>query len=197
MGMPATFIGTAGCNCNLACPGCDSPYSWGQGTEMTTHEIFDEVKKYSTKNIVLTGGEPTLQEHGAVLCRMLQHNDYKISVQTNGTQWTSLLDSADHVLMDMKPKMSDLLFITDLDPDRDEVKVLAGDVRDLEFAHKVNKCASEYNLLTIIQVKNDFKNDTREDLIRKYDWLSRQEFLEPVRILPQLHTLIWGNKRGI
>ena len=169
---------------------CDSPYSWGQGTEMTIHEIFDEVKKYSTKNIVLTGGEPTLQEHGAVLCRMLQHNDYKISVQTNGTQWTSLLDSADHVLMDMKPKMSDLLFITDLDPDRDEVKVLAGDVRDLEFAHKVNKCASEYNLLTIIQVKNDFKNDTYKDLITKYKWLLRQEFLEPVRVLPDLYNLI-------
>ena len=192
IGEPSTFIRTAGSNLPETdiCISSDFPYPCGKGTEMEIHEIFYEIEKYSTKNIVLTGGEPTLQEHGAVLCRILQHNDYKVFLQTNGAQWTSLIETADHILMDMKPKISDLSFIDKLDPDRDEVKVLAGDVRDLEFAHKVNQCASEYNLLTIIQVKNDLKNDTHKDLITKYKWLLRQEFLEPVRVLPDLYNLI-------
>lgn len=176
---------------------CDSPYSWGDGTTMTIEEIITEVEKYPTKNIVITGGEPTIQEHGWILCYRLRNKNFIVSVQTNGTAINGLTGLCNHLLMDMKPGMSDLELIAMLDPERDEVKVLVGDPDDLEFAHKVNRLASENNILTIIQVKNDYKNDDRYELIERYKWLVTQEFLEPVRILPQLHTLIWGNKRGV
>lgn len=197
IGEPSTFIRTAGCNLAGKCIGCDSPYSFGIGKKMTIDEIIQEVEKYPTKNIVLTGGEPTMQEHAADLCYALHRRSFIISVQTNGTQWTQLLDICNHILMDMKPKFSDLSFINLLAPQRDEVKVLVGDESDLEFAHEINQRASENSVLTIVQVKNDFRNDRLEDLIAKYDWLSKQTFLDPVRILPQLHVLIWGNERGI
>ena len=70
MGEPSTFIRTAGCN--LRCPGCDSKYSWNKGTEMTVDEILREVKKYPTKNIVITGGEPTIQPNALDLCLELK-----------------------------------------------------------------------------------------------------------------------------
>lgn len=195
IGKPSTFIRTAGCN--LKCPGCDSPYSWGEGKTMTIEEIIIEVKKYDTKNIVITGGEPTLQEHGWELAYILHMEGYITSLQTNGTTMNNLTGMVNHVLMDMKPGLSDLSLIWMLDPERDEVKVLVGDVDDLEFAHEVNKRAAKNNILTIIQVKNNYQNDDRMNLIEKYKWLTDQKFLEPVRILPQLHVLIWGNKRGI
>lgn len=195
MGEPSTFIRTAGCN--LRCPGCDSKYSWNKGTEMTVDEILREVKKYPTKNIVITGGEPTIQPNALDLCLELQSYGYKVSVQTNGTNWTSLLLVADHVLMDAKPGHFTPYIIDYLSPEKDEIKVLVGDESDLDFAREVNNLASQRDVLTIVQVMNDFENDAFEDLAVKYDWLSRQEFLEPVRILPQLHVLVWGNERGV
>lgn len=195
IGEPSTFIRTAGCN--LDCPGCDSKYSWNTGTEMTIDEIIHEVRKYNTRNIVITGGEPTIQLNTLDLCFELQNNGYKVSVQTNGTNWTSLLFVADHIMMDAKPGHFTPYRIDQLDPDNDEIKVLVGDESDLVFAREVNNLASQRGVLTIVQIKNNFENDTLEDLIAKYDWLSQQEFCEPVRILPQLHVLVWGNKRGV
>ena len=195
IGEPSTFIRTAGCNLN--CPGCDSKYSWGTGIKMTISEILHEVGKYKTNNIVLTGGEPTIQLDTVDLCSELHRAGYKVSVQTNGTNWTPLLSIADCVMMDATPDHFILSRIQRLDHHHDEIKVLVGDESDLDFAHKVNTFASRYDILTIVQVKNDFENDTRESLIAKYDWLSQQIFCEPVRILPQLHVLVWGNKRGV
>jgi len=198
-GEPSTFIRTAGCN--LAgkgiCAGCDSSYSWDKGNTMTIEEIIIEVEKYSTKNIVITGGEPTIQKHGWQLCYMLRNRGYIVSVQTNGTAINGLTGMCNHLLMDMKPGLSDLEFINMLDPKRDEVKVLVADPSDLEFAHKVNQLAAKNNVLSIIQVKNDYENNDRYDLIERYKWLVNQKFIEPVRILPQLHVLIWGNRRGV
>ncbi len=195
IGEPSTFIRTAGCN--LRCEGCDSPYSWETGTEMTMDEILYEVRKYRTRNIVMTGGEPTIQADSAIMCSALQRRGYEVSVQTNGTDWTLLLDAADHVMMDAKPGHFILSRIDRLNPDKDEIKVLVGGESDLDFAREVNIFASQRDVLTIVQVKNDLENDTPEDLIAKYDWLSQQKFYDPVRILPQLHVLIWGNKRGV
>ena len=99
--------------------------------------------------------------------------------------------------MDAKPGHFTPYIIDYLSPEKDEIKVLVGDESDLDFAREVNNLASQRDVLTIVQVMNDFENDAFEDLAVKYDWLSRQEFLEPVRILPQLHVLVWGNERGV
>ena len=40
-----------------------------------------------------------------------------------------------------------------------------------------------------------------QNLLGKYEWLIDQVIedkeLNSVRVLPQLHTLVWGNKRGV
>jgi len=79
-GMPAVFIRFAGCN--LACSFCDTDHSTYK--ELTQLDVMNEVKKYPCKNIVLTGGEPTLQLDPE-FCYPLKEAGYQLHLETNGT----------------------------------------------------------------------------------------------------------------
>ena len=57
VGTDATFIRLTGCNCN--CSFCDTDYD--KRTEYTVEALLKKVKKLGSKNIIWTGGEPTLQ----------------------------------------------------------------------------------------------------------------------------------------
>lgn len=84
MGVPVVFIRFAGCN--LHCPWCDTKESWGNvGTEMTISDIVKKVKELGPKHIVITGGEPTIQEELPQLISFLSLNNYYVSIETNGT----------------------------------------------------------------------------------------------------------------
>jgi 7-carboxy-7-deazaguanine synthase len=78
VGKAATFIRLS--NCNKNCSYCDT--DWDQGTEMTLEEILAEVQKYTTKMIIWTGGEPTLQLTAEILN---EFKDYYQAIETNGT----------------------------------------------------------------------------------------------------------------
>ena len=60
LGMPSVFIRTSGCN--LRCVWCDTPYtSWRpEGRDWGIREIIREARKYPTRHVVVTGGEPLL-----------------------------------------------------------------------------------------------------------------------------------------
>ncbi|MDR1544831.1 MAG: 7-carboxy-7-deazaguanine synthase QueE [Prevotellaceae bacterium] len=78
MGKPAVFIRLAGCNLN--CSFCDT--EWKNGTEMSVEEILLEVRKYPSKMLIWTGGEPTLQLDDDVLASF---SDFYNCIETNGT----------------------------------------------------------------------------------------------------------------
>lgn len=78
VGRSATFIRLSGCNKN--CSYCDT--YWQSGTEMTLAEIRTEIEKYSTRFLIWTGGEPTLQLTDEVLAFF---EGYTHAIETNGT----------------------------------------------------------------------------------------------------------------
>jgi len=80
-GRPATFVRLA--RCNLACMKCDSEFN-NPVMEMTVAEI---IKRLNTKIpiVVITGGEPTLQNLDALLIELVERG-YQAHLQTNGTQ---------------------------------------------------------------------------------------------------------------
>ena len=78
VGKAATFIRLSGCNLN--CSYCDT--EWETGVEMSIDEIKREVEKYSTRLIIWTGGEPTLQLNSEIL---QQFTAYTQAIETNGT----------------------------------------------------------------------------------------------------------------
>jgi 7-carboxy-7-deazaguanine synthase len=77
-GMPAIFIRLSGCNLN--CWYCDT--EWHSFVEMSIPEILNEIGQYPCKNIIWTGGEPTLQLNDEIL----EHFDgYYHCIETNGS----------------------------------------------------------------------------------------------------------------
>lgn len=79
-GMPAVFIRLG--KCNLACTWCDTDYlRFGM---MGLQEILGRLKTYAARNIIITGGEPTIQPHLDILLNALKAEGCRLYMETNG-----------------------------------------------------------------------------------------------------------------
>ena len=72
--------------CNLACPYCDTEYE--TGTEHKLSELMDRIdvicnQRFASKNIIFTGGEPTLQLDSRLVNRF-KDAGYYLAIETNG-----------------------------------------------------------------------------------------------------------------
>jgi len=102
-GSMCNFIRLAGCN--LSCRWCDSVAS----THSCSGEImcFDQILAQlnnEIKNVILTGGEPLLQEQTNILLPLLKNKGYLVSIETNGSVYPSkeIMESADCLVLDHK-----------------------------------------------------------------------------------------------
>ena len=82
-GTPAVFLRLAGCN--LKCKWCDTKHSWRNGIECTPAGIAEKIASYSCDSLVITGGEPLLQQAELEALLQLLPADIHIEVETNGT----------------------------------------------------------------------------------------------------------------
>lgn len=82
-GLPCVFVRLSGCN--LRCRWCDTQYAFEPGTMMEVGQILQEVQKYPTKLVEITGGEPLLQELSINLMQKLLELGYKVLQETNGS----------------------------------------------------------------------------------------------------------------
>lgn len=98
-GTPCVFVRFSGCN--LKCPFCDTEHE--SCTDYSVEDILQEVKKYPTRHIVLTGGEPTLQITEELMKALLR-NGYYIHVETNGTRDNEALRYAQFITCSPKDK---------------------------------------------------------------------------------------------
>ncbi|MFQ5681642.1 MAG: 7-carboxy-7-deazaguanine synthase QueE [Candidatus Binatia bacterium] len=101
-GVPSVFIRTSGCN--LRCVWCDTPYtSWKpEGKEWKLKEILDEVKRYLSRQVVITGGEPLLAPNLEELTRRLKQKKYHITIETAATIFKPVVCD----LISISPKLS-------------------------------------------------------------------------------------------
>ena len=101
------------CGCNFSCPYCHNP-ELARGCkghlnvfdEKAAYE-FLEVRKGFLDGVVISGGEPTLQEDLPEVCEKIQEMDYPIKLDTNGSRpkvLKYLLDRGlvDYIAMDIK-----------------------------------------------------------------------------------------------
>ena len=76
-----TFVRSAGCN--LDCPFCDTDFSGGELYDLARLTI--EVERRRVKNILWTGGEPTLQLTDEIVSHF-KDLGYFQAIETNGTR---------------------------------------------------------------------------------------------------------------
>lgn len=78
-GKAAVFIRFS--DCNLRCEFCDTEFL--TGLDMSVSEILSNIRDYPSKFIVITGGEPLMQDT-CELVSALKDADYYVAVETNG-----------------------------------------------------------------------------------------------------------------
>lgn len=83
MGVPTVFLRLAGCN--LHCHWCDTKYSWSRGLELSPQEVADKVLAHGCQALVITGGEPLLQQEALAELLAYLPEEMFVEIETNGT----------------------------------------------------------------------------------------------------------------
>ncbi len=193
IGLPMFFIRFTGCN--LRCEWCDTQYAFYEGEEMSIEEIVNSVEKSGMKWVCLTGGEPLLQEDIYKLINILLRRNYNVLLETNGSIPIDELPTEENLVisLDIKTpssKMEKAMKFENLQylGPKDFVKFVIKDDVDFEYAKRIIE-------------KYEIKQEVVFQPVggRDIKWLV-DKVLESklnVRVLPQLHKIIWGNKRGV
>jgi len=222
VGQKTMFVRTAGCD--YSCSWCDSAFTWdGSGkhliTQMTAEEIWTELKRIGGNGfsfVTISGGNPVLLRNLDSLIALLKENEIQIGVETQGSKWQEWLYEVDELTISPKPPssgmetnysmLSEILekLKTRNSNQNISLKIVVFNQADYEYAKDIHL---RYPTIPFyLQVGNDeiAENDNKQlisHLLEKYETLVDQvvgdEELRNVRVLPQLHTLVWGNKRGV
>lgn len=191
IGTPTYFIRTAGCN--LRCSWCDTTYAQEDGKDMEIDDLIDLVA--NVKNVCITGGEPMLQEDMPELLDKLLKLDKKIVIETNGSVDISSIPNDERIIISLDVKcpssgmsennrMENLQYIQK----KDQIKFVIGDNVDLNYAMRfIRENPVDTNIIFSPVGGMDLRPIAVEVVHRKLD----------VRVLPQLHKIIWGDKRSV
>lgn len=222
IGQKTMFVRTAGCD--YSCSWCDSAFTWdGSGKDqiiqMSAEEIWNELKQIGGNGfsfVTISGGNPALLKSLDYLVSLLKENNIQIGLETQGSRWQDWFYDIDELTISPKPPSSGMKtnFVI-----LDEI---LGNLKDRNFDHHVSLKVVIFNdedyqfgkevhhrypgVPFYFQVGNDDISTTDDSqlinqLLQKYEWLiekviSDQEVTN-VKVLPQLHTYVWGNKRGV
>jgi organic radical activating enzyme len=97
-GLPAVFVRMR--HCNLRCTFCDTDFTSGT-LEPTTDELLRMIEaaraptaaSNSTRLVVITGGEPMLQDLGHLVVPIITQLHMAVQIETAGTVWPESFDS--------------------------------------------------------------------------------------------------------
>jgi len=180
MGAYCVFVRTAGCNC--MCEWCDTKYSWDTWIEIPVSEVINSVRRYGTKRVVITGGEPTVQmDEVEELSTRLRKEGYHVSLETNG-----IIDDYDTSIFDLvvvSPK-----FTTDWD------KWIR---RNVVFKFVIN--SNNVDMIMQWILMHDIKNvylmpfgTTPQEILLNSDIIitNMEEYEVDVFLTPRLHILL-------
>jgi 7-carboxy-7-deazaguanine synthase len=209
IGQQTHFVRLGGCD--YRCAWCDTLYAVlpeevrANSVKMSAHEVVNRLRELNpdTPWVTLSGGNPALHELGPLIDGMSEAG-FRAAVETQGTIYRKWLEDCSLVTVSPKPPSSgmhqDLATLQRfMNLPGVNLKVVVFDDEDLAFARDVRTRYPDVPLY--LQVGNDLEHDDRDSLLRKLDWLSRQALNDPklcdAIVLPQLHVLMYGNRRGV
>lgn len=221
IGQKTMFVRTAGCD--YSCSWCDSKFTW-DGSEkdsirmLEAEEIIQELDELALgryNHVTISGGNPGLLKSLDELISLLHERGHKVALETQGSKWKPWFNDIDELTISPKPPSSGMVtnysvldeIIRTLQKEqkgRFSLKVVIFTDADFEYAVDLYKRYPEVDWY--LQVGND-DLETLDDaalvahLLRKYealiDRVMESKELNNVKVLPQLHTYLWGNKRGV
>ncbi|MHA7962597.1 7-carboxy-7-deazaguanine synthase QueE [Paenibacillus sp. CAU 1782] len=220
IGRKTMFVRTAGCD--YQCSWCDSAFTWdGTGKDeivpMSAIDIFNKLKAVGRgrfDHVTLSGGNPALLPQLDSLIHLLHAEGIKVALETQGSRWQPWFSDIDELTLSPKPPSSgmvtDLGKLDDIMESLSEagsifcLKVVVFDEADLAYAASIH---SRYpGVPFYLQAGNGNLLETDPGamlpyLVERYEWLvglvMEDKGLRGVHVLPQLHTWVWGNKKGV
>ena len=215
-GKKVMFIRFAGCD--YKCSWCDSAstHTITEDTlRMSVHDIFERCSQPHTNDIVITGGNPAIQNLG-FLIYMLKHRGFTIHLETQGSFKPPWLAEVDHLIVSPKPPSSgmdkapvniqdDVVRLYDLNKNM-IVKIPIFNEKDYVWAEEVYDRVIDLQIPFYLSVGNSniYPTDNiemvRDKILERYVWLCGKVLngaMKDVFVLPQLHVLLWGNKQGV
>ena len=216
VGRPTIFVRTGGCD--FRCAFCDSLYAvlpeykneWGK---MDANAILDEIERLSRgfgALVTLSGGNPALQNLGELL-ELGHARGHTFAMETQGTAAPDWLCQLDFLVLSPKPPSSQMAFDAQKlalclqkagDKPQKSLKVVVFDENDYAFARQI--AASHPEIPFFLSVGNPSPMQNRaaniEELTKQVEWLierTARDGWREVTISPQVHVLLWGNKRGV
>ncbi len=193
-GRPCAFVRFTGCD--LRCVWCDTPYAFQGGRDMSRDEVLAAVAAYPTRLVLLTGGEPLLQQELPALARELLGRGYEVAVETHGQRPLGALPREVIRVVDVKTPGSGepataLGWLDALAP-HDEVKFVVCSEEDFRWSAEVVR---RHRLEGRVHVLFSpvWGRVAPRDLAR---WLLASGL--DARLSLQLHKVIWGPEaRGV
>ena len=208
-GKPAIFLRTA--QCNLKCTWCDTKYTWDwknydfskEVKEMTIDEVKDAIAELEIKHLVITGGEPLLQQDDLADLLSFLKPDFYVEVETNCTilpnkMLTDLIDQ-----WNVSPKTKNSGNPLEL-CENNECYYFFANQENAFFKYvvenetdipEIKKFVAKYKIPEK-RVQLMTQASTKEEISIREKSISKLAKSHNFAFSPRLHVAMWGSQRG-
>ena len=224
VGMQTLFVRVAGCD--FKCAWCDSKFAWKidgsikrYGTKELADILVQECNNSKCSNVVLTGGNPCLYDFKQVI-DILHNNNITVDIETQGSKMPDWLLDVDLLVISPKAPSSkqpdvyktvneymNMKLLSSI-KQKVAIKIPVFNEEDFEFAMKYYALVDYYRekgvdidlYLSVGNTNTTETGDISKRVLSDYEKLINMvanSYMKRVFILPQVHTLIWGNKQGV
>ncbi len=208
-GMPCRFVRLA--LCNLRCHYCDTKYTWDfeqysyerEVRELPVAALAAQMRAAPAGHVVLTGGEPLLQQRPLAKALAEVGPELFVEVETNGTRVPSeaLLARIDQ--WNVSPKLSSAgdpeaqrirpeALIALRDSGRAYLKLVVKTERDRDEAEALRQRFGFAKQRTLLMPEASTPQELQERSPRVAEWSQALA----VRFSGRLHVTLWDGRRG-
>jgi 7-carboxy-7-deazaguanine synthase len=216
LGRRCAFLRLGGCN--LSCRWCDTPYTWDwtavsdSGVKYDpreelhrrpVREVAEELLAFGVELIVISGGEPLGQQNRLVpLVELLKAAGLEIEIETNGTHAPAPALVAAEVRFNVSPKLAH-------SGDPVDRRIVPGALKSLAATKGTTfkfVCRDESDLEEVAVLVEQFDlhsiwimpmGQTGTEVSRHMAALADAVIARGWNLTTRLHTLLWGDTRGV
>lgn len=197
--------------CDFKCAWCDTLYAvepeqvQAEAQWLDVEQIVSRLDDLGVQTlwVTLSGGNPAIHDLTALVER-LHATGRKVAIETQGTVYRPWIAQCDVVTVSPKPPSSGmttdharLARFTALA--QCNLKVVVFDDADFAYARDIHQRYPDRPFY--LQPGNIVGQDDTAALLHKLDWLAQRAMHDPAMadavVLPQLHTLMFGARRGV
>ncbi|UXV34629.1 7-carboxy-7-deazaguanine synthase QueE [Staphylococcus sp. IVB6181] len=217
IGRKTMFVRTAGCD--YRCSWCDSSFTWDGSMKdeiqmMTAKEIYErlyEIGGDCFNHVTISGGNPALIKGIQDLVDLFETKGIESALETQGSRFQPWMRQINDLTISPKPPSSGMQpnlqildeVIEQCVKESLNLKVVVFDDKDYDFAKAMHHRYPDIPFY--LQVGNPYLDDEVENhtqrLLKRYEDLvetvMKSSDMNQVYVLPQLHTLLWSNMKGV